>query len=169
MAQRLLYNLFTDTLWATSLRYCQHREDAEEALMNGWLKIFDHISHTHLPNEASLVGWMRKITVNECLQLLRKKSRLLLTADDEMEAVGDAVSPIDSLTTKEINDLIAQLPIGYKTVFTLYVIEGYSHKEISELLQIAEGSSKSQLSKARKALSQLIDQQNAYYGLGKTR
>lgn len=168
-AQQLLFKQFGKIMYALCRRYLSPAEEAEEAMMNGFLKVFDKVKDGSFVNEAVFVGWMRRIMVNECLQQLRKTHSFLVMSDSVDEDKTDNASPELILQAKELFAMIESLPTGYRTVFNLYVVEGYSHKEIAELMQISEGASKSQLSKARQKLAQLWKQKNAYYGLGKAR
>jgi RNA polymerase sigma-70 factor (ECF subfamily) len=168
-AQQLLFNRHGKAMYALCRRYLSPAEEAEEAMMNGFLKIFTRITETSFENEAAFSGWMRRIMVNECLQQLRKAHSFLILTDG---AEGDKVDFITAdmpLNAKELFQLIETLPTGYRTVFNLYVVEGYTHREIAEMMQISEGASKSQLSKARVKLAHLWKQKNEFYGLGKTR
>jgi RNA polymerase sigma-70 factor (ECF subfamily) len=106
---------------------------------------------------------MKKIMVNECLMELRKKQNFNLVPEEEATGIIINEEALSSLSANEIFSLIKQLPLGYRTVFNLFVIENCSHKEIAEQLQITEGTSKSQLNKARHMLQQLLQNQNNYY------
>ena len=132
-------------------------------MMGGFLKIFQSLNQFDYVNDAAAFGWMKRIMVNECLMELRKKNSFLLVAESvahEMAVDEDALS---QLAADEIYKLITQLPIGYRTVFNLFVMEQMGHKEIAAALSITEGTSKSQLSKARTMLQQLLQQQNKVY------
>jgi RNA polymerase sigma-70 factor (ECF subfamily) len=168
-AQQLLFEQYGKLMYALCRRYLSPAEEAEEAMMNGFLKVFDKVKDGNFVNEATFVGWMRRIMVNECLQQLRKSHSFLVVTDSVEEDKAVDASPEMSLQAKELFTMIETLPTGYRTVFNLYVVEGYTHNEIAELMQISEGASKSQLSKARQKLAQLWKQKNAYYGLGKAR
>jgi RNA polymerase sigma-70 factor (ECF subfamily) len=131
-------------------RYLKKKEDAEEALGNAFLKIYSTLSQYR--GSGSFEGWMKKITVRTCLDFLRaKNSPFDLGWEHEI-----AEEPIGQDDAEYLLFLIGQLPVGYRTVFNLYAIEGYKHQEISELLNISEGTSKSQLSKARRMLKEQI-------------
>ncbi len=162
-AQKCLYDRFTVSLFLLCRRYLKNDADAEEILHNGFLKIFLNLQHLSFTTDAAFIAWMRKIMVNECLQELRKRNSFLIVAD---EAANDIQSDDDIysvLSANEIYTLITQIPLGYRTVFNLYVIEGYTHPEIAALLNVSEGTSKSQLSKAKKALQQLLTQNHLLY------
>ncbi len=139
-------------------------EQAEEAMMNGFFKIFQSLARLDYINEAATYGWMKKLMVNECLMELRKRNSFLSIAiemETEIAIVDEAA--ISKLSADEIYMLVTQLPIGYRTVFNLFVVEQMSHKEIAIALNISEGTSKSQLSKSRAMLQQLLQKQNEVY------
>ncbi len=168
-AQRLLFERQGKNMYALCRRYLSPAEEAEEAMMNGFLKIFNGVKGTSFENESAFAGWMRRIMVNECLQQLRKTHSFLVMTDVAEDDKADTLSPELTLNAKELFAMIENLPTGYRTVFNLYVIEGYTHREIADMMRISEGASKSQLSKARAKLAQLWTQKNEFYGLGKAR
>lgn len=154
-AQKWLYDRYSPVMFAVCRRYLNAREDAEEALVSGFYKVFAQI-HTFQGN-GSFEGWIRRIMVNESLMHLRKAQPLVFP--------GDAFQPADSpdgfsieadISAREILDLISQLPPGYRTVFNLYVLEGYKHHEIADLLGISINTSKSQLILAKAKMKQLL-------------
>jgi RNA polymerase sigma factor (sigma-70 family) len=127
-----------------------------------FLKIFRGLSNFSYTTDAAFVAWMKKIMVNECLQELRKKNSFCLVAEEMgVEAITDD-DVISKLSADEIYRFITQMPVGYRTVFNLYVIEGYNHAEIAAILNISEGTSKSQLNRARKTLQQSVTQNHLY-------
>jgi RNA polymerase sigma-70 factor (ECF subfamily) len=149
-AQKELYQRMSPVLMGICKRYLKKKEDAEEALGNAFLKIYSTLSQYR--GSGSFEGWMKKITVRTCLDFLRaKNSPFDLGWEHEI-----AEEPIGQDDAEYLLFLIGQLPVGYRTVFNLYAIEGYKHQEISELLNISEGTSKSQLSKARRMLKEQI-------------
>jgi RNA polymerase sigma-70 factor (ECF subfamily) len=168
-AQQILFEQQGKNMYALCRRYLSPAEEAEEAMMNGFLKVFERIKEGDFFNEAAFNGWMKKIMVNECLQQLRKSHSFLVMTDVGEEDKTDNTNPELTLNAKQLFEMIENLPTGYRTVFNLYVIEGFTHKEIAGMMQISEGASKSQLSKARVKLAQLWTQKNEYYGLGKAR
>jgi RNA polymerase sigma factor (sigma-70 family) len=159
-AQKYLFDRYCTQFFLLCRRYLKTNEQAEEALMNGFLKIFHSLDKFTYSNDAASVAWMQKLVVNECLQELRKKHSFLLVAEEFAEDIPAGDDILASLAATEIYGLIMQLPTGYRTVFNLAVIEQMSHKEIAALLNISEGTSKSQLSKARLMLQQMLEQQN---------
>lgn len=162
IAQRLLYEQYCHQLFTCCKRYIKNIEDAEECLMNGYLKIFKSIGTFEGDCVASLYGWMKKIMINECLMKLRKKNALLFIEMDD-SIIDASVEPniLEEINTKEIYALIQELPAGYKSIFNLFVVDQLSHKEIATLLKISEGTSKSQLNKARLYLKKLMNNQNS--------
>ncbi|UOR06852.1 sigma-70 family RNA polymerase sigma factor [Hymenobacter aerilatus] len=159
-AQKLLYERFAGLMLSVCLRYLRHREDAEEVMIGGFVKVFRALDQYR--NEGSFEGWIRRIMVNEALGQLRRKEPLHLAIDDVPSTA--AVTPATADTQLQADDmlaLLAELPAGYRTVFNLYALEGYSHPEIAELLGISEGTSKSQLSKARAMLQRRLTVANA--------
>ncbi|RYY95968.1 MAG: sigma-70 family RNA polymerase sigma factor [Chitinophagaceae bacterium] len=168
-AQKALYARFARPFFGLCRRYLKSDSDAEELLQNGFVKIFAALPRFGYVNEAATVGWMKRILVNECLMHLRRSTSFLQVGLEEAAELPGGPDPLESLEAAELLRLLLQLPTGYRTVFNLYVVEQYSHNEISALLGISEGTSKSQLSKARALLQQLITQANPGHGLRKTR
>lgn len=168
-AQQMVFEAYGRNMYALCRRYLSPAEEAEEAMMNGFLKVFAQVRQASFVNEAAFAGWVRRIMVNECLQQMRKAHSFLVMTDFGEEDRNEPQVPEPGLEAKELFELIESLPAGYRAVFNLYVVEGYTHKEIAGLMQISEGASKSQLSKARTKLAQLWKLKNEYYGLGKAR
>ena len=157
-AQRELYNRFSPKMLPVCYRFAQSREDAEDMLQEGFIKVFMQI-HT-FENKGAFEGWVRRIIVHTCINLLKKNKRFNESLDLEHASslqVKEETLP-SIMQAKQVVECIRLLPIGYRTVLNLYVIEGYSHKEISELLQISTGTSKWHLSEARKTLQKMIQQ-----------
>lgn len=132
-------------------------------MMSGYLKIFQSLITFTYKSDAETYAWMKQIMVNECLMELRKKQNLLVVSDVLEDDLVTDETVINNLSANEIFELITQLPIGCRTVFNLFVLEEMTHKEIAKLLNITEGTSKSQLSKARQMLQQLLQAQNTMY------
>jgi RNA polymerase sigma factor (sigma-70 family) len=155
-AQRRLYDQYVHRFFRVCLRYVGHEPDAEEVLMNAFLKIFRCIGTFIYRDQNGFEAWMRRIVVNECLLHLRNRRTLPVFSVDTNSADNHvpepAPRPDEVLNAEELYAFICELPPGYRTVFNLYVVEGYSHHEIAEQLHIAENTSKSQLSKARALL-----------------
>ena len=156
--QKLLYQKFAGKMLSLCFRYFKNREEAEDVLQDGFVKIFKNINK--FQGTGSFEGWIKRIMVNTALEELRKKKRGFITQDiDDMYIQPESVDKTDSpINTKDLINYIQRLPDGYKLVFNLFVIEGYSHAEISQMLNINEGTSKSQLSKARVYLQKMMSQ-----------
>jgi RNA polymerase sigma-70 factor, ECF subfamily len=162
-----LYDQHAPWLLAVCLRYAGNREDAEDVLHEGFMKIIRNIENFRSKQEGSMEAWMRRIMVNTSLNYIRdhKKEKMFIGLDSvrEPEQISDEDNDFGGcdFTESQLMDLICELPSGYRTVFNLYVMEDYTHKEIAELLGISENTSKSQLSKARNLLrKRLLDYQN---------
>ena len=166
-AQRQLFDLFADPLMALCCRYVKNREDAEEILLDGFCKFFGHLKDFRYQGDAALYAWIKRIMVNECLMFLRR--RPIFSLETEMVAESLTEEPLAGLSAGEIFDLIVRLPAGYRTVFNLHVIEGMEHKEIAAALGISEGTSKSQLSKARLLLQKMLSKKGINYVKRKAR
>lgn len=155
-AQSELYQLFSAKMYAVCLRYTTHQDEANDILQNGFIKVF---SKCHLfDQKGSLEGWIRKIMVHTAIESFRKQKVQILSQDEISEAEWENAGSFSAnpLDYKDLMTLIMALPIGYRTVFNLYAIEGYSHKEIAGMLNISEGNSKSQLSRARQWLKERL-------------
>lgn len=148
-AQKCLFDLLSDSMMLVCVRYLKNTQDAEEAMLDGFYKFFTKIDTFQWKGDAALFGWVKQIMVNECLMQLRRKNTFTIVSEAAAEDVVLEEAALGNLTAKEILQLILQLPIGYRTVFNLHVMEGYEHREIALFLGIAEGTSKSQLSKAK--------------------
>lgn len=163
-AQKYLFDILKNQMFLQCRRYVKSNEQAEEVLMNGFLKVFTHLPSINYNSNAAFVGWINKIMVNECLQFLRSKENYLQIVTNEIPEMNIISSIESDLATDELYLLVLQLPIGYRIVFNLYEVEGYTHKEIAALLNITEGTSKSQLSKAKQYLQKLlIDKDGGMY------
>jgi len=154
-AQEQLYQQTSAKMFALCLRYARDRMEAEDSLQMGYIKIFKSIKDYR--SEGSFEGWIRRIMVNTAIESYRKnlKSLNLVQLEDayEQPAVGFDYSKLEM---QDLLKLIQQLADGYRLVFNMYIIEGYSHKEIAQTLGISEGASKSQLSRARAILKERI-------------
>jgi len=151
--QELLFRRFSPKMMSVCLRYCQNQEDAEDALMETFVKVFDHIAD--FGHRGSLEGWIRRIAVNTSLNKIRAR-RLTTSIEPDMHETEISDDVLDLLETRELMRLIQKLPDGYRMVFNLYAVEGYAHQEIAAMLQIEEVTSRSQLAKARRALQKMI-------------
>lgn len=148
-AQRHLYETYSPKMYYVCLRYARHSSEAQDMLQDGFIKVFDNISS--FKSNGSFEGWIRRIVVNTALNYCRKSSfkQEKLGIEDYQDKVVDSKA-VSNLGEQELLALIQTLPEGYRMVFNLNVIEGYSHKEIGEMLNITESTSRSQLAKSRK-------------------
>ncbi len=154
-SQKLLYMQHYRKMYGVCLRYCDQEDDAMDILQEGFIKVFEKIGDYQ--HKGSLEGWIRKIMINQAIQLYRERSRYFMVSLEKAHEVGVNENIFDHLSNEEILSQIQSLPAGYRTVFNLYAIEGYNHKEIAQMLGISPGTSKSQLSRARKILKGQIE------------
>ena len=154
--QRELFNRFSGKMLAISRRYARTYDDAKDILQDSFVKIFQHL--TDFRSEGSLEGWIRKIVVHTALNFYRKSAyKSEKPGLDKHHGTAEIEwSALDNLNEQDIIKAISTLPDGYRMVFNLYAIEGYSHKEIAEMLNIDESTSRSQLYKARNTLKILL-------------
>ncbi|MEI9910210.1 MAG: sigma-70 family RNA polymerase sigma factor [Bacteroidota bacterium] len=153
--QEELYRRFSPRMYAVCLRYAGSSEEAEDILQEGFIKIFKKLDSFR--SEGSFEGWIRRIFVNTAIEHFRRKRYLQpVTEREENTIEGKGISVLDNLAEKDILDLVRQLSPGYRTVFNMYVVEGYTHKEIGDILGISEGTSKSQLSRAKVILQDMV-------------
>ena len=154
--QEELYNRFAPKMYAVCLRYSNSTETAQDLLQEGFIKIFRNLNKFR--GEGSFEGWVRRIFVNTSIEYYRKKANLFSISDkDDLMAEDNSLSALDRLAEKDIIKLVQELSPGYRTVFNLYAIEGYSHKEIGIMLNISEGTSKSQLARAKGVLKKMVE------------
>ncbi|MFZ5999624.1 MAG: RNA polymerase sigma factor [Bacteroidota bacterium] len=156
-AQRFVYEHFSGRMYALCCRYVKDRMEAEDVMVTAFTKVFERINQ--FKGDGSFEGWIRRIMVNESLTYLRRhKSMYLETEIEAADREPDYGSLQNELEAEDLRKLIADLPTGYRIVFNLYAIDGFSHQEIAEQLGITESTSKSQLSRARALLQkQLIE------------
>lgn len=155
-AQRELYNRFSPRMLSVCYRFAQNREDAEDMLQEGFIKIFTQIQT--FQNKGSFEGWIRRIIVHTCINFLKKYKKFNENVDlayaGYLSVKEETVPSI--MQAKQVVECIRLLPVGYRTVLNLYAIEGYSHKEISEILEIEESTSRSQYTRARAMLENVL-------------
>jgi RNA polymerase sigma-70 factor (ECF subfamily) len=150
-----LYDLMSPKMFAICLRYADNYHTAEDLLQEGFIKVFKYISNYR--GDGSFEGWMKRIFVNTAIEHFRKNARMYPIVSLDTEDFSLNVTHIaDSLELQDLQKMIQKLSPGYRTVFNLYAVEGYSHKEIGDLLNISEGTSKSQLSRARYLLQKML-------------
>lgn len=157
-AQQLLFDHYSPMFMGVCKRYVKTREDAEDVLVEAFFKILTNIQS--FKSEGSFEGWMRRIVINESLMFLRKQHNFNLTVEinPQIDGETDPISPVDELAAQDILDLLDGLPTGYRTVFNLYAIEGFKHREIADMLGISINTSKSQLILAKKRLQELLEE-----------
>lgn len=155
-AQKRLYERYSPLLFSVCRRYLPAYQDAEEALVSGFFKIFTQIES--YSGAGSFEGWMRRIVANEALMMLRKTNLLRFPGDEHLiiSDQADTFSIEADISAREIMDLLNELPTGYRTVFNLYVLEGFKHQEIADMLGISINTSKSQLILAKERLRGLL-------------
>lgn len=154
-AQHLLYEMHAPKMLSVCRYYIKDLQRAEDVMLNGFFKVFTKLDQ--FKQEGSFEGWIRRIMVREAISFLRQQKKIEFTTEDVQIYDNKVTNNIKSeIEVAEIQQLIDDLPEGYRMVFVMYAIEGYKHYEIAELLQISEGTSKSQLFKARKLLQQQI-------------
>ncbi len=155
-SQRELFNRYSPKMLSVCYRFAQNREDAEDMLQEGFIKVFTQM-HT-FQNKGSFEGWIRRIMVHTSINFLKKYKKftesLDLTSAENLEVKEESIASI--MQSKQVVECIRQLPVGYKTVLNLFVIEGYSHREISILLDIEESTSRSQYTRAKAMLSTIL-------------
>ena len=157
-SQTRLYDALASRMFVVCLRYARNREEAEEVLQEGFMRVFDHIKQYKFT--GSFEGWVRKIMVNCALSKYRSKAQLHAVANIDTSnpnvEYADREDVLSKISVKELIAMVQQLPPAYRMVFNLYVFEGMKHREIADLLTISEGTSKSNLSDARAILQKNI-------------
>lgn len=157
-AQHVLFKLYSPKMLSVCRYYIKDVQHSEEAMLNGFFKVFSNLKS--FKNEGSFEGWIRRIMIRESISFLRQQKNIEFSEDD-IEVQNSKTTNINTeLEVEDIQQLIDGLPEGYKLVFNMYAIEGYKHNEIAELLKISDGTSKSQLFKARKMLQKKFNEIN---------
>ncbi len=157
-AQHVLFEMYAPKMLSVCRYYIKDLQHAEESMLNGFYKVFSNLKT--FKGEGSFEGWIRRIMVRECISFLRQQKQIEFSIET-VEIEHDFTNNIETeIEVAEIQQLIDTLPEGYKVVFVMYAIEGYKHHEIAKMLSITEGTSKSQLFKARKMLQQKINELN---------
>lgn len=157
--QQALYDKYKAEMFMVCMRYAKSKAEAEDFLQDGFVQVFRDL-HQFDTARGSLQGWVRRVVVNKVLQHLRKKKLQFASADvaDFSNQLPNNEDVLSMLSAKEIIQLIQQLPDGYRVVFSLFMLEGFSHQEIAEQLNISESTSKSQLHKARHSLQRSVNE-----------
>lgn len=170
-SQKEFYKTFYGFSMAIAMRYCNTKDDAMEVVNDGFIKIYRELHNfkpAHENYEASLKGWMKSIMVNTAIDHFRKNNKkqfLVEIKDDHVETIDTQESSINKLSYKEILELVQRLSPGYRTVFNLYVIDGFKHEEIAQQLNISVGTSKSNLSKAKINIQKMLKEtEQNFYG-----
>src|SRR5687768_5284639 len=162
-AQRELYNRYSPKMLAVCYRFAHNREDAEDMLQEGFIKVFSQI-HT-FENRGALEGWIRRIIVHTCINILKKNKKFNESVElihaNTVQGREDAIPSI--IQAKQVIECIRLLPIGYRTVLNLYAIEGFSHREIGEILDIEESTSRSQYTRAKAMLEDILIKKKILY------
>lgn len=150
-AQKELYESFKVNMYVLCQRYFSDLEDAKDALQDGFVKVYRDLYQFN-DEKGNIGSWVKKVFVNTCLEKLRKKKVDFYALDDRAEVVAYDSGIVSELHLRDLTKMIQLLPAGYRTVFNLYVIEGYTHQEIGEILGISDNTSKTQLMKAKNLL-----------------
>jgi RNA polymerase sigma-70 factor (ECF subfamily) len=161
-SQKELYSFYAPKMYNVCLRYAGNQSDAEDILQDGFVKLFNNLHKFR--GEGSFDGWIRRIFVNTAIESIRRNkiTKLAINEDVENSTIDTRNSPLEGLLHKDILNTANVLSEGYKTVFNMYAVEGYSHKEIADKLGITESTSKSQFSRAKAILrSVLLNENNA--------
>jgi RNA polymerase sigma factor (sigma-70 family) len=160
--QRHVYELYADRMMALCVRYARDRDEAADILQEGFIRVFRKIDT--FKEEGSLEGWIRRVITNVAIRSYQRNARLHVAVDLEEAEREVGVNGLDAdHSAEELLAMIQRLPDGYRVVFNLFAIEGYSHEEIAEQLEISVGTSKSQLSRARQSLQRMLEQQNMHH------
>lgn len=159
-AQRLLFDRFSAKMLGVAMRYINDKERAEDVLQDAFIKVFKHLNR--FKNDGSLEGWIRRIVVNTALDQLRKnkKRQSDIALDDSFIEITTNNFTEERLQAESLMKIVQELPDGYRTVFNMFAIEGYSHKEIAKKLGITENTSKSQYSRAKSVLREILNKLN---------
>jgi RNA polymerase sigma-70 factor (ECF subfamily) len=153
--QRMLYEKFSPKMYALCIRYAGNNDDAQDILQDGFVKVFGNIAK--FKGTGSFEGWIRRIIVNTAIEHFRKKNTLqAIDGHTENQLADDQTNIFNLLEAKELLDVIKSMPAGYRTVFNLYAVEGYTHKEIATMMNLTEGTSKSQYARAKSWLQERI-------------
>jgi RNA polymerase sigma factor (sigma-70 family) len=153
--QKQLYDQFSSKMYAVCLRYMGNSDDAQDVLQEGFIKVYKNLERFR--GDGSFEGWVRRIFVNTAIEQIRKKKIDVSITEKEEETIEyKTITAVDKINEKDLLKIVQELSPGYRTVFNLYIVEGFGHKEISEMMGISEGTSKSQLARARMILQEKI-------------
>ena len=165
-SQKYLYETYCNPMFRLLLRYVRNEPEAEDLLVTGFAKIFKNLNKFQFGGKGSLGKWIRRIMVNEALMFLRTRKEKFYLEDLDGKELVNIYRIETNMEAEDIFSLIMELPTGYRTIFNMHLIEGYSHKEIASMLGISVSTSKSQLNKARKQLQSKIIKTKTGYELG---
>lgn len=158
-AQQTLYDWHAPKMLSVCRYYIKDVQHAEEVMLNGFFKVFTQLKS--FENKGSFEGWIRRIMVRESISFLRQKKQIVFSEVEKETGDISSISSDDNFAVEDIQMLIDNLPEGYRMVFVMYAVEGYKHHEIADMLKISEGTSKSQLYKARQLLQQQVNVLNS--------
>lgn len=162
-AQESLYNNYYKELYLIAMRYLSDHDDAEDAIIQCFTKSFKNLPKFLYQGQGSLGKWIRTILIHESIKLLKKRKQLEYGEDLQFLNVEyKSANALQQMQASDILQMIERLPAGYRTIFNLYVVEGFTHREIAGILKISENTSKTQLKKARMALMKKINEDRAY-------
>jgi len=162
-AQEFLFNQFYKELYLVAMRYLSDHHDAEDAIIQSFTRVFKSLKRFSYKGQGSLGRWVRTILINESIRILKKRHLMQFDTDvKHIDFQNSDANGLQQLQASDITRMIEQLPTGYRTVFNLFIVEGYSHKEIAKMLGISENTSKSQLRKARNHLINNMNEESAY-------
>jgi RNA polymerase sigma-70 factor (ECF subfamily) len=149
-----IYDAIADKMYSLCLRYAGNTEDANDWFQEGFVKLYKHLASFR--GEGSFEGWARRIFVSTCIDSIKKRNMQFPALSDGFDKASDELTGYDKLTNEDLIRIIRKLPDGYRTVVNLYMVEGYNHKEIGEMLNISEEGSRSQLFRARNLLQKML-------------
>ncbi len=163
VAQEAFYNRFSPKMLGVCYRFAKNREDAEDMLQEGFIKVFSQLQQFR--NEGSLEGWIRRIMVHTCINTLKKNKKFTDSVElihaNTLMVKYDMIPAI--MQAKQVIECIRMLPLGYRTVLNLFALEGFSHKEIGDLLEVGESTSRSQYTRAKAMLEEILLSKNIVY------
>ncbi|MFN5477836.1 MAG: RNA polymerase sigma factor [Sphingobacteriales bacterium] len=153
--QELLYKTYSPKMYGVCLRYAGNPDDAQDILQEGFVKVFKNLNRFR--GDGSFEGWIRRIFVNTAIEHYRRKVNMYPVTENQENTIEDKDwTAFDRLALKDLLEIIQELSPGYRTVFNMYVVEGYTHRDIADILGISEGTSKSQLARAKAILQNVI-------------
>lgn len=162
-AQEFLFNQFYKELYSIAMRYLSDHHDSEDIIIQSFTRVFKSLKSFSYKGQGSLGRWVRTILINEAIRSLKKR-RLIQYNEDikHLDLPNSDTNALQQMQASDIMRMVGKLPTGYRTVFNLFIVEGYLHKEIAQMLGISENTSKSQLKKARHQLMNTINEESAY-------